>query len=339
MRIAIAHHSPQIREILRRIVTSVPGYRAIWMASTGTEAVSRCLADPPDLLLVDLSMPNLDGVQAICMIMRQSPCAILVVTTSVADQTGKIFEAMGCGALDAVRMPYSDASDTLSGTDDLLKKIAVIGKLQGKTAPLARIAAPALQPRSGHLPPLVAIGSSTGGPKALAAILSALPANLGAAMIIVQHLDVQFASGLADWLDDQTPLTVKLVGERMEPAIDTVLVAGTNDHLILGSDLALHYTEEPRHYPYRPSVDAFFLSLEKHWPRRDIAVLLTGMGKDGAKGLFALRKAGWKTIAQDEKTSTVYGMPAAAAELKAAGEILPLEEMAGAILRNLRLKG
>jgi two-component system response regulator WspF len=182
----------------------------------------------------------------------------------------------------------------------------------------------------------VAIGSSTGGPKALAAILSTLPPIPGVALVIVQHVDAQFARGLATWLDDQTTLRVEVAREGMRPAADTVLVAGTDDHLVLGKDLALHYTPDPRDYPYRPSVNAFFLSLEHYWPRRDVAILLTGMGKDGAQGLAALRQAGWHTIAQDEKSSVVYGMPAAAAELNAAIEILPIEKIAAAVRRKIR---
>ena len=144
-------------------------------------------------------------------------------------------------------------------------------------------------------------------------------------------MDVQFAPGLATWLNNQTPLAVVLAQEGMRPAPDTVLVAGTNDHLVIGADLACHYTPDPRDYPYRPSVDAFFLSLEHYWPRPGLAVLLTGMGKDGAQGLAALRQAGWHTIAQDKETSVVYGMPAAAAELDAAIEILPIGRIAAAI--------
>ncbi len=338
MRIAIVNHDLQIREILRRILASVPGYQMVWMAGSCAEAVQKCATERPDLILLDPVMPKMDGVQAISEIMKHSPCAILIVTASIDANRGLIFEAMGNGALDAVRTPLIDAAGQLTGSDELLKKINMICRLQGKNnqrserpKPLNHFPAPPLPP------PLVAIGSSTGGPKALAAILSALPSPLGVAIIIVQHVDEQFASGLTDWLGSQTRLTVKLAKEGTKPMMDTVLIAGTNDHLIIGSDLALHYTQEPRDNPYRPSVDAFFLSLDSHWPRKDIAVLLTGMGKDGAKGLLALRKAGWHTIAQDEKTSAVYGMPAAAAQLNAADDILALEEIAGNIKRRLQL--
>ncbi len=192
--------------------------------------------------------------------------------------------------------------------------------------------------QSNPLPPLVAIGSSTGGPKALAAILSRLPADFGAAIVIVQHVDQQFSSGLVDWLNQQTPLTVKLAktGDRLIKG--TVLVAGTNDHLSLRADLTLHYIKEPVDYPYRPSVDVFFKSLAQHWSHKEIAVLLTGMGQDGAEGLSLLKSQGWHTIAQDKASCAVYGMPKAAVALGAAIEILPPEAIAAVLIQKLKLR-
>jgi two-component system, chemotaxis family, response regulator WspF len=298
--------------------------------------VEKCRQDCPDLLLMDLIMPVMDGVQATARIMQSSPCAILIVTSTVEGNAALVFEAMGSGALDAVGTPVFGAGMTIEGGRELLKKVATIEKLLMKSTPTQKAANTS---RKGgakdHLPLLVAIGSSTGGPKALAEILSALPPLLGAAVVIVQHVDVQFASGLATWLNNQTQLSVDLALEGMRPAQDRVLVAGTNDHLVIGADLACHYTPDPRDYPYRPSVDAFFQSLERHWPRQGLAVLLTGMGRDGAQGLAALRQAGWHTIAQDKETSVVYGMPAAAAELNAAVEVLPIGMIAAAIRRKL----
>jgi two-component system, chemotaxis family, response regulator WspF len=122
----------------------------------------------------------------------------------------------------------------------------------------------------------------------------------------------------------------------MTPEVNTIYIAGTNDHLVIGSDLAFHYVVEPKDNPYRPSVDAFFLSIVQHWPGKGVAVLLTGMGRDGAQGLLELRKAGWHTIAQDEKTSVVYGMPKAAAQIDAAREILPIEKIAEAVMRQIK---
>ena len=339
MRIAVVNDMPLAIEVLRRVIASAPEHSLAWVAVNGLDAVERCRQDRPDLILMDLIMPVMDGVQATCKIMKECPCAILVVTATVTGNAAMVFEAMGCGALDAAGTPVFGPGMTIDGGRELLKKISTIEKLLAKNHTAPQAASPTSKEGTQDHPPLVAIGSSTGGPKALAAILSTLPPIPGVAVVIVQHVDAQFASGLAAWLDGQTPLHVEVAREGMRPAADTVLIAGTDDHLVLGKELALHYTPDPRDYPYRPSVNAFFLSLERYWPRRDVAMLLTGMGRDGAQGLAALRKAGWHTIAQDEKSSVVYGMPAAAAELNAAVEILPVEKIAAAVRRKLDSAG
>lgn len=333
MRIAIVNDLLMAVEVLRRVLNSVPTYEVAWIAYNGAEAVEKCAHDRPDLILMDLIMPVMDGVQATCAIMRESPCAILVVTASVRGNAAKVFEAMGCGALDATGTPVLGPEGKIEGGAELLKKIATIGKLIGKPVAGVRVAPSKIMPRG--TPRLVAIGSSTGGPKALAAILAKLPGDLRAASVIVQHVDVQFAGGLAEWLNEQTHLSVSVAAGGQTLREGMVYVAGTNDHLIVGQDLALHYTPEPRDYPYRPSVDTFFFSVAKHWPNKSVAVLLTGMGKDGAKGLLTLRRAGWHTIAQDEASSVVYGMPKAAAEMGAATEILPLEDIGESIIRHV----
>jgi chemotaxis response regulator CheB len=178
---------------------------------------------------------------------------------------------------------------------------------------------------------LVAIGSSAGGPAALASVLRELPADFPAAVIVVQHIDAQFAPGLAKWLGEHSKLPVRAAASGDMPTTGTVLLAATNDHLILESPTRLGYTRNPVEYSYRPSVNAFFESSARHWRGPLIGVLLTGMGSDGAKGLKMLRNLGHYTIAQDQKTSAVYGMPRAAADLQAATEILPLDRIASAL--------
>ena len=249
-------------EALKRVLLTVPGYEVAWIARDGADAVAHCAKDTPDLILMDLFMPIMDGVEATSQIMKHSPCVILIVTASVGKNAGKVFEAMGHGARDAVDTPVLGIPGSPESAQPLLTKIATLSKLIGKSS---QSSTPKTQTSkftsfstpSSLLPPLVAIGSSTGGPKALATILSRLPANFGAAIAIIQHVDLQFSAGLVDWLNQQTPLTVKVakIGDRLEKGI--VLVAGTNDHLSLRSDFTLHYTKEPIDYPYRPSVMCF----------------------------------------------------------------------------------
>lgn len=333
MRIAVVNDMQMSIEVLKRVVSAAPGYEIAWVARNGAEAVEKCARDRPDLILMDLIMPVMDGVAATGIIMRDSPCAVLLVTASVGGNAAKIFEAMGCGALDVVRTPVLGAGG-VDGAQGLLARIARIGNLIGKEVRAPVSACPAHARASGG-PPLVAIGSSTGGPKALATLLSMLPGSLEAPVLIAQHVDRQFAAGLAEWLDEQTKLHVVVARAGERPLPGTVYVAGTSDHLVLGADLTLHYTRDPAEYPYRPSADVLFLSLKQHWPQRGVGIVLTGMGRDGASGLLALRQAGWHTIAQDQRTSIVYGMPRAARDLGAAAEILPIEGIAAAAAGHL----
>ncbi|MCW5977686.1 MAG: chemotaxis response regulator protein-glutamate methylesterase [Bryobacteraceae bacterium] len=335
MRIGIVNDLPLAVEVLRRVTQSAPGCEVAWTAANGAEAVAQCAKDRPDLVLMDLIMPVMDGVQATAEIMRRSPCAILVVTASVGGNASKVFEAMGCGALDAVATPVWGGGGRIDGAEDLLRKIAVLGRLIVNPAPQAGLASPRNGPGGGR-ETLVAIGASTGGPKALAAVLQGLPAASKAAVVVAQHLDAQFSPGLAEWLGGQTELEVALARDGMKPAAGKALISGANDHLVMGADGALRYEAEPLDYPYRPSVDELFLSLARHGKEPGVAALLTGMGRDGARGLLALRRAGWRTIAQDEATSVIYGMPRAAVELGAACEVLPLGAIGGAIAQYIR---
>lgn len=330
MRIAIVNDIRMAVEALRRIVLSQPGYEIAWVAYDGAEAVAKCAKDIPDLILMDLIMPVMGGVQATELIMKHSPCAILIVTSTVSGHSSKVFEAMGFGALDVVRTPAVDMSRSDLGGGELLKKIARIGILISKTPHIKRespdvISEPAS--KKGELPPLLLIGSSTGGPGALAKILAHFPPKRSFATIIVQHVDEQFAVGLARWLGGQTSLPVTLAEPGAQPYPGVILLASKNDHLIMTSAFTLRYSEKPIENPYRPSVDVFFNSVAKLWPHKGVAVLLTGMGCDGAIGLKALKNSGWITIAQDEKSCVVYGMPKAAADIGAAQIVLPIEEI------------
>ncbi|MBO3458714.1 chemotaxis response regulator protein-glutamate methylesterase [Aetokthonos hydrillicola Thurmond2011] len=336
MKVAIVNEMIMSVEILRRILLTIPDCQLAWVAHDGADAVAKCAKDTPDLILMDLFIPIMDGVEATRQIMKNFPCAILIVTGSVDKNVAKVFEALGYGALDAVSTPVLGSS----GSEELLSKIATIRKLlakstsSGKSNTLTK-ATTVQSTFTSSVPPLVAIGCSTGGPNALAKILGELPANFGASVVIVQHLDAYFATGLIEWLNQQTPLPVLMASAGDRPEVGKVLIAVTNDHLCLQSNMTLKYTRDPIDYPYRPSVDVFFKSVAQYWKRRGTAVLLTGMGRDGAQGLSALRSQGWHTIAQNQATCVVYGMPKAAVELDAAVEILPLEAIAPTLIERL----
>lgn len=339
MRIAIVNDSQIALEALRRVIASDPGHALAWTAENGQEAVDKALDDTPDIILMDLIMPGMDGVEATRRIMTHSPCAILVVTASVQENTARVFEAMGAGALDAVNTPVLGSAGDGTGRDALLAKLDTVKMLlRGQ----ARLDAALGKPRPcAHNHPeqqLIAIGASTGGPAALAEVLGTLPPDIPAAIVVIQHVDEQFVASFAEWLGGRIRLPVRLAqeGDRLRPG--TVLVAGRHDHLVLRDDQRLGYRPEPVEYPYRPSVNAFFASLVAHWQGEVTGVLLTGMGRDGAEGLRALRGQGWHTLAQDMATSAVYGMPKAAAELDAAVEILPLDAIGVSIATRYKIQ-
>jgi two-component system response regulator WspF len=346
MRIGIVNDMPLAREALKRLVRAIPGHTVAWTACDGAEALERSLEDRPDLILMDLFMPRMDGAEATRRIMAACPCPIVVVTATVSGHMAKVYEAMGHGALDAVDTPTLGLGGEIAGSAALKEKIDTIAKLTGNVPGLVPDprAASAVRAASGQIAgsagrssvayPLVLLGASTGGPNALAAILAGLPPNWHACVVIVQHVDAAFAPGLASWLSERSGQAVELAAEGDCAGAGRRLLAATNDHLVLSTERRLHYVAEPRDLSYRPSVDLLFESAADHWPEPGVAVLLTGMGRDGAAGLLRLRRQRWHTIAQDEASSVVYGMPRAAAEMRAAVQVLPVTLIAEAILAS-----
>lgn len=337
MNIGIVNDMPLAVEAMRRAIALRPEHRVLWVATDGARAVDFCAAQPPDVVLMDLVMPMFDGVEATRRIMASNtPCAILIVTSSVGANAWRVYEAMGAGALDAVDTPTL-ADDTLAdASQPLLAKIDQIGQLLERPSARRTTTRHGQTADATNASTLVAIGASAGGPTALTAVLGRLPANFGGGIVIVQHVDKAFADGMAQWLDGQTPLKVRVALSGDRPRRGEVLLAATNDHLRLTAGGTLEYTREPADTPYRPSVDVFFHSVVQHWRTDAIGVLLTGMGRDGAIGLKAMRAKGYHTIAQDEATSAVFGMPKAAAAVGAAKSILPLPQIADELLSRVK---
>ncbi len=335
MKIAIVNDLMIAVEALRRTIISVPGYKVAWVAKDGGEAVLRCKQEKPDLILMDLIMPVMDGVEATRKIMAESPCPILVVTATVTGNFAKVYEAMGHGALDAVNTPVLGSKGELEGAEPFLQKMRTVERLIGyrhqPAEPLAASGAPT--EADDKRQPIVAIGVSTGGPDAISQVLAQLP-KVGAPIVIIQHIGAEFAPGLAAWLKKNTGHDVRVAVQGEKPEPNRVYLAATDDHLVLLPSGRFDYTPVPREMPYRPSVDVFFKSLLGA-PVSGVGVLLTGMGRDGADGLLRLRHAGWHTIAQDKTSSIMYGMPKAAAELNAAVQVLALTRIPQAIVEHL----
>ena len=329
MRVGIVNDAALAVDAVRRAVLSSGEHKLAWIAYDGAQAVRLCARDTPDLILMDLRMPRMDGVEATHQIMERTPCPILVVTANVNESASKVFAAMGAGALDAVNTPIGECPGADKGTKVLLAKMDKIRRQVGAESRQRS------QARSGEIAGspgqdvagLVVIGASAGGPAALATVLGQLPGDFPAGVVIVQHVDPQFAQGLVTWLDHQTDLEVRVAKEGDRPLPGVALLAGKDQHLILTGSRRLAYTVHPSETTYRPSIDVLFRSVERNWQGEVVGVLLTGMGRDGAEGLQLLREAGFHTIAQDQGSSAVYGMPRAAARLRAASQILALDKI------------
>jgi two-component system response regulator WspF len=318
-------------ERLRGTLTEA-GCQVAWVAHDSGDAIQKARETTPDLLLMDLELPGVDAVESTRRIMTGSPCAIVLVTTAKAGTLSSVYDAMGAGALDTVCVSGPN------GERELLSKVTMVRKLVGRSETDRMASQPRLRAvrADDRLPNLVVMGASTGGPQAVATIVESFPPVLDAAVVLAQHFDRHFAPGFVEWLAERAKVPVELVKDGEQPRRGCVQIAATNDHVVMNEDRTLSYTPHPRAKPYRPSVDIFFESVAAHWPRPSIAVLLTGMGRDGAHGLLALKRKGWMTIAQDESSSVVYGMPRAAVELGAAMRVIPVSRIGAVIVERTR---
>ena len=219
MRIGIVNDMALAREALRRVVASSPEHAVAWLATDGLEAVEHARRDPPDLILMDLVMPGLDGVEATRRIMAENACPIVIVTSTVHGNLGKVYDAMALGALDVIDTPALGPRGEVEGGSGLLAKVATVGKLIGKPCRSLAPLPPAVpvRPAPSEFQTLVAIGCSTGGPNALAQVLSAFPDRWDASVVVIQHVDAAFALGLAQWLAERSGKRVGLAEPGAAP--------------------------------------------------------------------------------------------------------------------------
>lgn len=304
------------------------------VCSTAPEAVGLVAGEQPDVVILDLHLPDGRSQQLIEELMAHTPVPILVLSARIRDRhSPSAVDALVAGALEA--LPRPERWSPQLGVD-LRRAVRQISKVHVIRHPRGRRRAPERPDptrRGGHRP-VVAVAASTGGPTALAVLLSGL-AGLEAPVLVVQHLHPDFTAGLVEWMSRVSALPVETAEAGQVARAGRVYLAPGERHLRYASSGRLELAASPL-TTHRPSADELFGSVAESAGSSAIGVLLTGMGDDGARGLLAIHQRGGRTFAQDEASSTVFGMPKAAARLGAVGDLLPIEKMADAVQRAVR---
>jgi two-component system chemotaxis response regulator CheB len=340
IRVLIVEDSEVIAFLLTAIIQNAADMEVIGRAKTGREAIEMATTLNPDLITMDIRMPVMDGLTAIAQIMASNPKPIVVISSNVDDELQISFKAIDQGALAVLEKPcgfnnpdFDSIQHTIVNTIRAMAEVKLVKRKIYAT------------PVEMNLPPatnqyrMVVIGCSTGGPQALKEILSGLPQDFPLPIVITQHISIGFVDGLVNWLDDNTPLKVKVALANESLVKGYVYLAPDNCHCLLNQTSAGDYEIflsciDPIN-GFRPSVTALFNSAAAICPKQSIGIILSGMGCDGAQGMRTMFDQKCLTIAQDEATSIVFGMPAAAIALNGVSKILPLEEIAPFLVQQL----
>ncbi len=332
IRVVIAEDSVTVRELLREIVRGDGGMTVVGEASNGVEAVELTRSLRPDLVVMDIAMPRMDGFEATRRIMVEAPTPIVIMSAryNVRDVWVSM-HALHAGALVAIPKPrgplspqFEDDAREFIGTLRLMSQVKVVRRWarHRRSTGVPVVAHASVRPR------IVAMAASTGGPAAIHQILADLPADFPVAILLVQHMSHGFMDGFASWLDTAGPLRAQVArdGQPLEPA--TVYVAPDDLHLGVAQRSRIALADAPPIKGFRPSASHLFASVADDFGHAAVGVILTGMGDDGCMGLAALRREGGRIVVQDEKTSVVFGMPGAAVQAGLADWTLPLPEIA-----------
>jgi two-component system chemotaxis response regulator CheB len=342
LNVLVVDDSPTARTLLGHMVDSAPDMRTAGLAKDGVEAVRMTHDLHPDVILMDVIMPRMNGLEATREIMHEVPTPIVLVSASLeSHETDIAFRAISLGALALHRKPVGPLhTDHVTETQLLLSKLRLMADVQvirhrksdkaEKPVPapsaenLVRAAAP---------PEIIAIVASTGGPAALVNIIQQLPPDFAVPVVIVQHISADFVGSMRNWIARMTPLTVSLAEAGGRPHPGTIYLAPGSKHLRLTRRHRFELDEDPGNAYHVPSGDILLSSVGLSYGKDAVGVVLTGIGDDGARGLRTMFDAGAVTIAQDEATSAVYGMPKAAYALGAVRHVLALSAIAPALIR------
>lgn len=339
-RVLVVEDSLTMRRHLVEVLAADSDLEVVGEAEDGKRAIELCQALRPDVMTLDMILPVMSGVAVTEYVMAYCPTPILVVSASTnRGELYKTYDALAAGALDVLEKPTGCEPDevwerTLISSVKLTARIRVITHIRAKIGSLGRPSAdstPSVESHNGlKHGRIIAVGGSTGGPAAIVEILRRLPAGFPVPILLVIHIGHPFGSAFAEWLDAQSTLPVRYAKD-FEPlpvyGQSGVIMAPPGQHLLVQHG-RLRLTVDPERNSCRPSVDVLFESLAREVGDTTAACLLTGMGRDGAAGLLALRRAGALTLAQDEKSSIVFGMPKEAIRIGAASQILALDNIA-----------
>jgi two-component system, chemotaxis family, protein-glutamate methylesterase/glutaminase len=335
IRVLVVEDSLTVRKRLVEVLEGDPSLEVVAEAPNGQRAIELCQSLRPDVMTLDMMLPLMTGVAVTEYVMAYCPTPILIVSASTnRGELFKTYEALAAGALDVLEKPSASTEPdgwerNFIATVKLISRIKVITHPRGRSTqkPLAGVMCELPLSSEPSQPRLVAIGASTGGPAAVLAILRELPASFPLPVLVVIHLGLPFAAAMAEWLDGQSAIRVRYARDGEPLPASGVILAPPGQHLVLRYG-QLQLTNEPERHSCRPSVDVLFESLARELGSGCIACLLTGMGKDGAQGLLLARQAGAMTLAQNEASSVVFGMPGEAIRLGAARRVLSIEEVA-----------
>ena len=341
IRVLVVDDSTFVRQALARMLGKEPDIEIVGTAVDGQDGYEKVLALRPDVVTLDVKMPRMGGLEALSRIMADCPTPVLLLSSLTSEGGEVTLRGLELGAMDFVdKSSVQGHMNLLSLAEELQQKVRALasvprGRLLLRPQEKAVEAPAAVVSRRAHLAEVVVIGTSTGGPPALQALVPRFPEGLGSAILVVQHMPVGFTRSLAERLDARSVLRVREAqdGEPILPGV--VLIAPAGIHMKVrrrGSQVKVWLDEEPRGALHRPSVDVLMSSVAKVYGAKALGVVLTGMGSDGVEGLRAIRHAGGRTLAESEESCVIYGMPKAAVEAGVVDQVVALPRMAEEIL-------